>query len=100
MAYPVTGPVVNSTLVAPHHELKLPSPPAEMSSLPTGFPSVLASPLAWTGQQFARQSDYIYHLDVEEVREIEAALKHFKGEPTVIGNAPSILSSFTNGTQL
>lgn len=80
MAYPAAGPVVNSTPVAPHHELKLPYAPAEMSSLPKDFPSVLSSPLAWTGQQFAHQSDYIHHLDPDEIREIDAALKHFKGE--------------------
>lgn len=80
MASPAAGPVVNSTLVAPHHELKQPYAPAEMPSLPNGFPAVLSSPLAWTGQQFARQSDYIHHLDADEIREIDAALKYFKGE--------------------
>ncbi|KAL7946407.1 hypothetical protein V8C42DRAFT_344256 [Trichoderma barbatum] len=75
----MSGPVVvDSKLVAPHQELKLPSPPAEMSSLPNGFPSVLTSPLAWTGQQFDHQPDFIHHLDAEELREIDAALKHFK----------------------
>lgn len=78
MASPAAGPVVNSTLVAPHHELKQPYAPAEMPSLPNGFPAVLSSPLAWTGQQFARQSDYIHHLDADEIREIDAALKYFK----------------------
>ncbi|KAH0524959.1 hypothetical protein TsFJ059_007396 [Trichoderma semiorbis] len=70
--------VVNSELVAPHQELKLHSPPAEMSSLPNGFPAVLNSSMAWTGQQFEQQPDFIHHLDVEELREIDAALKHFK----------------------
>ncbi|KAH6610518.1 hypothetical protein Trco_000538 [Trichoderma cornu-damae] len=78
MASTVAGPVVNSQLVAPHQDIKLPAPPAEMPSLPAGFPSVLESPLAWTGQQFARQSDYVHHLKAEEIQEIEAALKHFK----------------------
>jgi hypothetical protein len=56
-----------------------------MSSLPNGFPSALDSPLAWTGQQLARQSDYIHHLSETEIEEIEAALKHFKGELSAIG---------------
>jgi hypothetical protein len=91
--------VVDSKLVAPHNGLKLPSPPVEMSSLPSGFPAVLASPLAWTGQQFEQQPDFIHHLDAEELREIDAALKHFKGMPTIIVNC-SRPCSFANGTQL
>lgn len=81
MAYSMAGPVTDSKLLASHQDFKLPDPPAEMSSLPNGFPSVLDSPLAWTGQQLACQSDYIHHLSEDEIQEIEAALQHFKGEP-------------------
>lgn len=79
--------VANSELVAPHQELKLLSPLAEMSTLPNGFPAVLASPMAWTGQQFEQQPDFIHHLDAEELQEIDTALKHFKGEPATIGSS-------------
>lgn len=89
MAYSMAGPTTDSKLLASHQDFKLPDPPAEMSSLPNGFPSVLDSPLAWTGQQLARQSDYIHHLSETEIDEIEAALKHFKGEPLPLASASS-----------
>ncbi|KAM0463915.1 hypothetical protein ACHAO4_000640 [Trichoderma viride] len=78
MAYSMAGPITDSKLLASHQDFKLPDPPAEMSSLPNGFPSALDSPLAWTGQQLARQSDYIHHLSENEIEEIEAALNQFK----------------------
>jgi hypothetical protein len=95
----MAGPVTESKLLASHQGFKLPDPPAEMSSLPNGFPSVLDSPLAWTGQQLARQSDYIHHLSQNEIEEIEAALKHFKGEPSTIDKrvlSPALLTSYSS----
>lgn len=99
MAYSMAGPVTDSKLLASHQDFKLPDPPVEMSSLPNGFPSVLDSPLAWTGQQLAHQSDYIHHLSEGEIQEIEAALQHFKGEPSAIDKytiAPVLLTTYSS----
>ncbi|GAB0133666.1 hypothetical protein EsDP_00002067 [Epichloe bromicola] len=50
----------------------------EISSLPRGFPAVLDSPLAWSGLQFKRDSEYVLRLTENHVREIELALQNFK----------------------
>lgn len=99
MAYSMAGPITDSKLLASHQDFKLPDPPAEMSSLPNGFPSALDSPLAWTGQQLARQSDYIHHLSENEIEEIEAALNQFKGKPSAIGKhmlPPALLTTYSS----
>lgn len=43
------------------------------------WPQQLASPMAWTGQDFKDPSTYTYHLSHDEVLEIDNALKHFQG---------------------
>lgn len=78
MAYSDTGPVVGS------HVLSVPAVTFAPSlhgapQLPSGFPSVLDSPLAWTGGQFSRPCEYILKLSEQHVEEAERALEHFKG---------------------
>ncbi|KAK4205205.1 hypothetical protein QBC40DRAFT_292040 [Triangularia verruculosa] len=68
----ISGPLVAAT--APITGTVAPSLPA----LPSGFPSHLASKLAWTGASLASSSDYILHLTEDEVAEINAAVVHFK----------------------
>ncbi|UNI14893.1 hypothetical protein JDV02_001473 [Purpureocillium takamizusanense] len=46
--------------------------------LPAGFPNRLDSPMAWTGTDFAKHSDFILCLDDVDIKETEAALEHFK----------------------
>lgn len=78
MAYSGAGPVIGTTLAAPQ-EFAMPGPLTEISSLPAGFPEHVSSALAWTGSQFADQSEYVYTLSQSDVGEIEMALKKFKG---------------------
>ncbi|KAF5590671.1 hypothetical protein FPCIR_6334 [Fusarium pseudocircinatum] len=42
------------------------------------FPQSIDLPGAWHGNQFSDESGYVYHLSIEEVKEIENALFHFK----------------------
>ena len=49
------------------------------TSLPTGFPQKLISPLVWEGKEIEKQSDWIYQLTNAQLDEIDAALKSFKG---------------------
>lgn len=48
-------------------------------TLPQGFPAELHSDLVWDGKDIARKYNWIYELGEDEIEEIEAALKHFKG---------------------
>jgi hypothetical protein len=47
--------------------------------LPVGFPQQLVSPLVWEGKDVEKQDDWIYHLRDDQLDEIDAALKIFKG---------------------
>lgn len=49
------------------------------SSLPPGFPQRLDSDLVWDGNTLAETYDWTYRLTEEDIDEIEAALRHFKG---------------------
>jgi hypothetical protein len=50
------------------------------TSLPAGFPQKLASPLVWEGKDIETRSDWIYKLSDEQLDEIDAGLKSFKGK--------------------
>jgi hypothetical protein len=50
------------------------------TSLPAGFPQKLTSPLVWEGKDIEERSDWIYQLSDEQLDEIDAALKSFKGK--------------------
>ena len=48
-------------------------------TLPEGFPSKLQGDLVWEGETLAETYDWTYVLSEEQLDEIEAALRHFKG---------------------
>ena len=39
----------------------------------------LESPLVWEGKDFVNGEEWTYNLNVDELREIDEALKYFKG---------------------
>ncbi|KAL2757173.1 hypothetical protein ACRALDRAFT_1056208 [Sodiomyces alcalophilus JCM 7366] len=52
----------------------------DFSVLPSGFPEVTASKAAWTGAEYATKTgEFILFLTAVDIRELEAALGHFKG---------------------
>ncbi|RDA89740.1 hypothetical protein CP533_1057 [Ophiocordyceps camponoti-saundersi (nom. inval.)] len=65
-------------LMGPHLAVAFPGGLQDMLPLPTGFPPVLNSPLAWVGTQFSKTSDYSLILKEDDVRELEEALDGFK----------------------
>lgn len=79
MALEGNGPVVGSR-IAHVQNLTFPVPLTEVSGLPTGFPRVLESPLAWSGEQFTCDSDYVLRLTESDLNEIDGALQEFKGK--------------------
>ncbi|KAJ5135317.1 uncharacterized protein N7515_004595 [Penicillium bovifimosum] len=56
------------------------------SSLPTGFPQELVSPLVWEGKDIEKQDDWIYQLSHTQLDEIDAALKSFKALNLPLGH--------------
>jgi hypothetical protein len=52
--------------------------------VPKGWPLHLDSPMAWTGSEFKSDSSYTYTLSTGEIIEIEAAVEHFKGSPSIM----------------
>ncbi|KAF4463563.1 hypothetical protein FALBO_9616 [Fusarium albosuccineum] len=77
MAGPTVGPVpaVEPALAAAGCALRVADAPAR---LPEGWPQLLDEPMAWTGAQFADQSDYIHTLSESDLQEAEHALRVFK----------------------
>lgn len=80
----ITGPVVTAPIDS------LASAPgfspaaragAEVSTFPAGFPSKLKEKMAWTGSDFPEPSQYALVLVEDEVVEIKAAVKSYKGKP-------------------
>ncbi|KAL2851868.1 hypothetical protein BJY01DRAFT_244801 [Aspergillus pseudoustus] len=55
-------------------------------TLPEGFPQKLESDLVWHGTNLAEVYNWNYHLTTEDIEEIEAALKHFKGLDLSLGH--------------
>jgi hypothetical protein len=49
------------------------------STLPTGFPQQLSSPLVWEGKQVEARSEWIVELNEAQLDEIDQALQDFKG---------------------
>ncbi|RKK68698.1 hypothetical protein BFJ69_g13386 [Fusarium oxysporum] len=49
-----------------------------ITSLPTGFPQRLESDLVWDGQELANKFDWTYRLTDQDLKEIDAAVEHFK----------------------
>ena len=54
------------------------------TALPDGFPKVLDSPLVWEGDDWKEEKEWVYELSVSHIKEIDDALKHFRGKPTEI----------------
>ncbi|KAG5646882.1 hypothetical protein DXG03_001958 [Asterophora parasitica] len=59
----------------------LPSTP-----LPEGFPKKLESPLVWEGSDFKDEEEWVYNLTPEHLKEIDDALKHFRGLEKPLGH--------------
>jgi hypothetical protein len=51
-----------------------------VKEVPTGWPSFLDSPLAWTGDDFGNEESFVHHLSNQEKTEIRNALDHFNGK--------------------
>lgn len=47
--------------------------------VPEGFPEQLSSPLVWEGKDVEQREDWIFRLNDDQLDEIDAALKGFKG---------------------
>ncbi|KAK2590508.1 hypothetical protein QQS21_011811 [Conoideocrella luteorostrata] len=71
------GPVVGSW-PAVAQSPTLPVTLNDISKLPRCFPCVLDSPLAWSGGQFTKSSDYVLQLSHTHLQEIAIALREFK----------------------
>jgi hypothetical protein len=54
----------------------------ESIALPPGYPQKLESDLVWEGKGLAEKYDWTCSLNAEEIKEVEAALEHFKCKPT------------------
>jgi hypothetical protein len=48
-------------------------------TVPKGWPKFLNSPLCWAGAQLKNEQLYVYRVTRNDKREVEDALKHFKG---------------------
>ncbi|RSL48196.1 hypothetical protein CEP51_015669 [Fusarium floridanum] len=77
IAGPIIGlaPVVGPSFAAAGCANRVADAPA---GLPEGWPRVLDEAMAWTGNQFADESDYIHTLSESDLQEAENALRVFK----------------------
>lgn len=48
------------------------------ASLPPGFPHKIDSELVWDGNALAEEYDWNYHLNADDLQELDSALRHFK----------------------
>lgn len=48
-------------------------------SLPGGFPSQVEGPIVWDGKDWNSEGQWVYQLSDLELKDIDAALEHFKG---------------------
>ncbi|KAI8718870.1 hypothetical protein NCS52_00667000 [Fusarium sp. LHS14.1] len=77
IAGPTLGlaPVVGPSFAATGCANRVADAPA---GLPEGWPRILDEAMAWTGNQFADESDYIHTLSESDLQEAENALRVFK----------------------
>ncbi|KAM6539283.1 hypothetical protein FALCPG4_001095 [Fusarium falciforme] len=77
IAGPIIGlaPVVGPSFAAAGCANRVADAPA---GLPEGWPRILDEAMAWTGNQFADESDYIHTLSESDLQEAENALRVFK----------------------
>ncbi|KAM7211774.1 hypothetical protein V8F06_012841 [Rhypophila decipiens] len=59
--------------------------PNRPTTLPAGWPLQVDSERAWSGSDFKSEDDYVFHFTTEDLKEIEAALDHFKALPGNLG---------------
>ncbi|CAA7269759.1 unnamed protein product [Cyclocybe aegerita] len=60
-------------------------PSLPKTALPEGFPKKLESPLVWEGKDWTDAAQWEYKLSAEQLKEIDDALKHFKGQNKPLG---------------
>lgn len=89
MAFCEAQPTIRSA-----HVEKFPSLVTRTPGLPGGFPDFVDSPLAWAGEQFTDENEFIHVLSDDDILELEAALGHFKGSIFT----PSLRSEHTTDT--
>ncbi|KAK0474936.1 hypothetical protein IW261DRAFT_535872 [Armillaria novae-zelandiae] len=53
--------------------------------LPDGFPPRVEGPIVWDGGDWASEDQWVYRLGGAELKEIDAALEHFKGTGKALG---------------
>ncbi|KAF8346163.1 hypothetical protein F5887DRAFT_125135 [Amanita rubescens] len=53
------------------------NPSLTKSALPKGFPKKVESPLVWEGKDFKDESEWVYELTPDQLKEIDDAVKHF-----------------------
>lgn len=56
-------------------------PSLPKSALPEGFPTPLESPLVWEGKDWKDESEWVYNLTPEHLKEIDDAVHHFHRMP-------------------
>ncbi|SRR6266576_633297 len=56
------------------------NPSLTKSALPKGFPQKVESPLVWEGKDFKDESEWVYKLTPDQLKEIDDAVKHFRCE--------------------
>ncbi|KXG49015.1 Taurine catabolism dioxygenase TauD/TfdA [Penicillium griseofulvum] len=56
------------------------------STVPSGFPQKLISPLVWEGKEVEKRDDWIYQLYDDQLDELDAALKSFKSLNLPLGD--------------
>ncbi|KAG6839151.1 hypothetical protein C0991_005406 [Blastosporella zonata] len=57
--------------------------------LPDGFPAQVDSPLVWQGSDWKDEKEWVYELNPEQLKEIDDALKHFRGLEKPLGHISS-----------
>jgi hypothetical protein len=84
MAMDNAGPVIGTAPAPIAADVNYYDQVTAVPGLPNGFPSVLDCPLAWTGLDFFRESDYVLHLSLPDIGELEGALSKFKGASLIL----------------
>jgi hypothetical protein len=75
-----TGPVVTVPIVPVASPSGFSRAGTEISTLPAGFPLEFKEKMAWAGSDFPEPSRFVHVLDENEVAEIKAAVRAYKGK--------------------
>ncbi|KAF8649399.1 hypothetical protein AX16_005840 [Volvariella volvacea WC 439] len=54
-------------------------PTLTLKSLPAGFPQKVDGPIVWEGSNWKEEKQWVYQLNDAQLKEIDDAVKHFKG---------------------